>query len=65
MAHEYSVLVHEYLSKKLTAAENCIKQAEEQEDREMRQYYEGQIAELQYIRSYLTKNVDLVTQNYY
>jgi hypothetical protein len=65
MAHEYSVLVHEYLSKKLTAAEDLKKQAVEQTDREMQEYYEGQIAELRYIRSYLSENVDLATQNYY
>ena len=65
MTHEYSVMVHEYLSDKMTDAEQRRKVAHEQKNWEMIEFCDGQIEEIQYLRTYLTNKVDLVTQKYY
>ena len=65
MAHVFSVVIHDYLSEKILLAEQGKKTAEQENDRESRLYYEGQLLELKTLRQYLTDNIDLKTQKYY
>ena len=65
MVHAYSVEIHDYISKKISWAEEKKKKAEEQDDLETRLFHEGQLDELIEIRAYLTERIDLKNQNYY
>ena len=65
MAHIYSVEIQDYISEKLVAAAEKKKDAEEQNDFETQQFYEGQLKELLTFREYLTEKIDLKTQKYY
>ena len=65
LAHEYSVEIHNYISEKISVAEEKKKRAEKQNDSETQQFCEGQLKELFKIRKYLTERIDLKTQKYY
>jgi hypothetical protein len=65
MAHEYSVEIQNYISKKIAVAEEEKEKAEKLDDFETQRFYEGQLKELLNIREYLTERVDLKTQQYY
>ena len=65
MAHVFSVEIHDYLSEKILQAEQGKKTAEQENEKESRLYYEGQLLELKTLRQYLTDNIDLKTQKYY
>lgn len=65
MAHIYSVKIQNYISENLVAAAEKKKDAEEQNDFETQQFYEGQLKELLTFREYLTEKIDLKTQKYY
>ena len=54
MPNEYSVEIHNYLSKKI--AEITGKQ---EENPGQSAYLQGQLIELQWLREYLEKNIDL------
>jgi len=65
MANEYLVAIHNYISERIAAAENNKKNAVRQNDLTSLQYWEGQLQELQAIRQYLAKKIDLKTQTYF
>jgi len=65
MTHTFSVEIHDYIKRKITAAEKGKKQADAESDAETRQFFEGQLHELSNLREYLTAKVDLKTQKYY
>ena len=65
MAHEYSVAIHNYISEKISVAEEKKKKEEKHNDFETQQFSEGQLKELFKIRKYLTERIDLKTQKYY
>ena len=65
MAHEYSVQIHEWISKKIDAVRQDMKPAEKENDADRKSYLTGRLHELQDIRQYLTDKVDLDTQEYY
>ena len=65
MANEYSVEIHQYISEKIAAATRQQKKAEAANDSAARQFYAGQLYELEKIREYMAQNIDLKTQKYY
>ncbi|MCP3876440.1 MAG: hypothetical protein GY699_25270 [Desulfobacteraceae bacterium] len=65
MAHEYSVQIHDWISKKFKNAKQEIELAKKQNNSNSKSYYNGQLQELSDIRQYLTDQVDLETQKYY
>ena len=65
MTHEYSAMIHAYLSEKIAFAEDGQQAAEKQSDHRRRKFYQGQLEELFAIRKYLAEKVDLDTQQYY
>ena len=65
MANDYLIDIHNYISKKIVYAESLKAEAQERNDEASRKFYEGQLAEWQQIRAYLTEKVDLKTQKYF
>jgi hypothetical protein len=65
MANQYSVEIHQYISDKIAAATRRQKKAEAASDTAARQFYAGQLYELEKIREYMARNIDLKTQKYY
>ncbi len=65
MAHAFSVEIHDFLSGKISQAEEGKKQAAQDDDEKTWHYFKGQLVELKTLRSYLTENFDLKTQKYY
>ena len=65
MANQYSVEIHRYISEKIADAASRQKKAEAANDSVARQFYAGQLYELEKIREYMAQNIDLKTQKYY
>ena len=65
MANQYSVEIHKYISDKIAAATNQQKKAAAANDSAARRFYAGQLYELEKIREYMARNIDLKTQKYY
>lgn len=65
MAHEYSVMIHNYLSSKMETAVRMEQKAIDNCSKEDKAFYRGQIEELKRLRSYLTENIDLDTHTYF
>ncbi|MDM8536158.1 hypothetical protein QUF70_05345 [Desulfobacterales bacterium HSG17] len=65
MAHEYSVIIHDYLASKIKTAQEKQSKAKKIEDLNNVHFYNGQLEELFSIRKYLTDQIDLDTQKYY
>ncbi len=65
MAHEYSVQIHDWITKKMNTITADLKSAKEKNDPSKESYYKGQLEELGFIRQYLTDQIDLDTQKYY
>ncbi len=65
MAHEYSVLIHDWITKKIKTINRQIKVAKDQKELEQEPYFKGQLEELSFIRTYLNDRIDLDTQKYY
>lgn len=65
MAHEYSVQTHAWIADKMAQAKIGQQVAEKNNDIAGKEYFSGQIKELEFIRSYLTDRIDLDTQTYY
>jgi hypothetical protein len=63
MAHEYSVLIHDWISRKKEDIERQIKETET--GSEKADYCRGQLDELMAVRQYLTDKIDLATHTYY
>jgi hypothetical protein len=60
MPNEFSVQIHNYLTRKITEAEQAVAR-----DDEHAPYYRGQLEELYWMRNYLKENVDLKDFSYY
>ena len=60
MPNAYSVEIHDYLTQKIIEAEKTIASGSPQSP-----YYEGQLEELHWIRSYLKEHIDLKNFIYY
>ena len=65
MANDYSVAIHNFISDKIAAAEKNKKAAEKKNDSASARYYGGRLQELNTIRQYMVKRIDLKTQKYY
>ena len=65
MTNQYSIEIHNYISERIITAEDRKKLAENQNDLQLKRFYEGQLQELFEIREYLARTVDLKTQRYY
>ena len=60
MPNEFSVEIHNYLTLKITEAEEAVARKDERSS-----FYRGQLEELYWIRRYLKENVDLKDFTYY
>ncbi len=65
MANEYLIEIHNYISEQIDVAKSRQTEAQENKDRASQRFYDGQLAEWQWIRSYLADKVDLKTQKYF
>jgi len=65
VTHEYSVMIHKYLTSKIESAQQNKKKAKSLDNEENVQFYDGQLEELFSIRKYLTDQIDLNTHKYY
>jgi hypothetical protein len=62
LSHEYSILIHDYISSQIKVIKTKQNAAANSGDR---QFCNGQLKELLYIRKYLTDKIDLDTYKYY
>ena len=60
MPNEYSIAIHNYITKKLDAVQQTI-----DSDDKCTPYHRGQIEELLWLRTYLKENTDLKDFIYY
>ena len=65
MAHEYSVVIHQYISRRIALAEQNKEKAARICDHEMGRFYEGQINELVFFREYLNQTINHENQKYF
>ncbi len=65
MAHEYSVLVHNWISEKVKKTTQDLKKSQEEKDDLQKKFHRGQLEELDDLRKYLTDKIDLDTHKYY
>jgi len=65
MPNEFLAEIHEYISAAIAAAESRLNAADCRDDRIKKNFYAGQIEELQALRQYLFDHFDLNTQQYY
>ena len=65
MANEYLIEIHNYISEKIIGAQNRKDVAKANNELESQRFYEGQLIEWHYLRTYLTETVDLKTQKYF
>jgi len=60
MPNEFSVEIHNYITKKITEAQKAIAEKDERSS-----FYRGKLEELSMIRKYLQENIDLKNFTYY
>lgn len=65
MANEYLIEIHNFVSKQIDIAKNRQSGAEKAKDKASQRFYDGQLAEWHWIRTYLAEKVDLKTQKYF
>ena len=65
MTNQYSVEIHQYVSKKIKAVEDQLHQAKESNDIGRQRFIEGQLMEFLKLREYMHETIDLRTQEYY
>lgn len=65
MANEYLIEIHNYIGKKIVCAQSRKDRANANNEMESRRFYEGQLKEWHYLRTYLAEKVDLKTQKYF
>jgi len=65
MPNQFLVEIHDYITAALTAVERLQQSVENRNDPVEKNFYSGQIEELQALRQYLTDHFDLSTQRYY
>lgn len=60
MPNEYSIEIHNYISDQIAISKRKVS-----ENKELSEYYRGQLKELHWLRSYLKENIDLKDFKYY
>lgn len=65
VAHEFSLVIHDYLTTTIADVRKRKKKAESIGDYENVRFCDGQLEELFYFRQYLADQIDLSTQTYY
>ncbi|MFW2368158.1 MAG: hypothetical protein ACN4GW_17215 [Desulforhopalus sp.] len=65
MPNDYSVQLHDLISEKIKSAAQNLAYANDNQDTEMQSYWNGQLEELAWLRSYLKAHVDLKDFVYY
>ena len=65
MANDYLIEIHSYISEKMVHAQNCIDEAQANNEMESQRFYEGQLDEWRHMRAYLAEMIDLKTQKYF
>ena len=65
MANEYLIEIHNYISEQIGAAKSRQAEAHENNDKASERFYDGQLSEWHWIRTYLAEKVDLKTQKYF
>ncbi len=65
MPHAFSVEIHDYLSNRILKAREALDKTAQEKDQPLKSYHKGQLLELEIMRQYLTKNIDLKTQKYF
>ncbi len=65
MPNEYSVQIHDFITDKIEAARKQIGHADETKDLIRKSYWQGQLDEFYWLRSYLKEHIDLNNFIYY
>lgn len=65
MPNEYSVQLHDFITDKISSADQHLADAKEKNDLELQSYWVGQLEELAWLRTYLKAHVDLKDFVYY
>ncbi|MFH1251757.1 MAG: hypothetical protein V1715_11765 [bacterium] len=65
MPNQFLTEIHEYITEVTTTAKSRQRSADDLNDEVEKNFYAGQIEELQALRQYLTDHFDLSTQRYY
>jgi len=65
MPNDYSVQLHDLISAKIKSADQNLADAKDNGNTEMQYYWNGQLEELAWLRSYLKAHVDLLDFVYY
>ena len=65
MPNEYSVQFHDFITAKIDTARGQLDQAVQTGDEQSKSYWNGQLEELAWLRSYLKQHVDLKGFVYY
>ena len=65
MSHEYSVQIHNWITRKTEEVKLKKLSADQENDTDKKEYLSGQLEELLFFRQYLSEQIDLETQTYY
>ena len=65
MSHEYSVQIHDWITRKLEEVHRQKSTAEKTNDKKTQEYLNGKLEELLFFRQFLAEQIDLKTQTYY
>ena len=65
MPNDYSLQLHDLISAKIKSADQNLADAKDNGNTEMQYYWNGQLEELAWLRSYLKAHVDLKDFVYY
>ncbi|MFC1832785.1 hypothetical protein ACFL0S_12320 [Thermodesulfobacteriota bacterium] len=65
MPNDYSVQLHDLISEKIKSADRHLAVAKDNQDTKMQSYWNGQLEELAWLRTYLKAHVDLKDFVYY
>ena len=65
MSNEYSVQIHDWITRKLEEVHRQMSTAEKTNDKKTQEYLNGKLEELLFFRQFLAEQIDLKTQTYY
>lgn len=65
MSHEYSVQIHNWITRKLEYVKIEKLSAKKTNDIDTEEYFAGKLEELLFFQQYLSEQIDLKTQTYY
>ena len=65
MPNDYSLQLHDLISAKIKSADQNLADAKDNGDTKMQSYWNGQLEELAWLRTYLKAHVDLKDFVYY